>query len=209
RAHAPAALWWISGLATFAVVAVGVAVANRAGSPPRRAALLGVATGVVWGFLAAVIKELSSHVDDGPAAVLGNWSAYVLVGVGAAAMLLASHAMTAGPLAASQPGFTLLVPVVAILLGVFLFGEQLRTSPAALAAEVIGLLVLAAGVWALSRSDLITSPAAAAAPDTRDAPARAEPESWELVNRPRLEMKVHESLGVQKPLLRRSPGESP
>ena len=182
QAHAPAALWWISGLATSAVVAVGVAVANRAGSPARRAALLGVATGVVWGFLAAVIKELSSHVDDGLAAVLGNWSAYVLIGVGAAAMLLASHAMTAGPLAASQPGFTLLVPVVAILLGVFLFGEHLQTSPAALTAEVLGLLVLAAGVWALSRSDLITSQAAA-----KTASARAEHESWELINRPRLE----------------------
>jgi drug/metabolite transporter (DMT)-like permease len=204
QAHAPAALWWISGLATFAVVAVGVAAANRAGSPAGRAALLGVATGVVWGFLAAVIKELSSHFDDGLAAVLGNWSAYVLIGVGAAAMLLASHAMTAGPLAASQPGFTLLVPVVAILLGVFLFGEQLQTSPAALAAEVLGLLVLTAGVWALSRSDLITSPAAA-----QSAPAGAEPEAWELAHRPRLEMKLHESLSVQKPLLRRSPGENP
>jgi drug/metabolite transporter (DMT)-like permease len=182
QAHAPAALWWISGLATFAVVAAGVAVANRAGSPARRAALLGVATGVVWGFLAAVIKELSSHVDDGLAAVLGNWSAYVLVGVGAAAMLLASHAMTAGPLAASQPGFTLLVPVVAILLGVFQFGEHLQTSPAALTAEVLGLLVLAAGVWALSRSDLITGQAAA-----QTAPARAEHEPRELINRPRLE----------------------
>ena len=172
QAHAPAALWWISGLATSAVVAVGVAVANRAGSPARRAALLGVATGVVWGFLAAVIKELSSHVDEGLAGVFSSWSVYVLLGVGAAAMLLASHAMTAGPLAASQPGFTLLVPVVAILLGVFLFGEHLQTSPAALTAEVLGLLVLAAGVWALSRSDLITSQAAA-----KTAPARAEHES--------------------------------
>jgi hypothetical protein len=88
--------------------------------------------------------------------------------------------MTAGPLAASQPGFTLLVPVVAILLGVFLFGEDLRTSPAALAAEVLGLLVLAAGVWALSRSDLIAGPAAAQA-----APAGAEHEARELTNRPR------------------------
>jgi drug/metabolite transporter (DMT)-like permease len=161
QAHAPAAVWWMSGLATFAAVTAAVAVANRAGSPSRRAALLGVATGVVWGFLAAVIKELSSHVDDGLAAVLGNWSPYVLLGVGAAAMLLASHAMTAGPLTASQPGFTLLVPLVAILLGVFQFGEHLRTSPAALTAEVLGLLVLAVGVWALSRSDLITSQAAA------------------------------------------------
>jgi drug/metabolite transporter (DMT)-like permease len=181
QAHAPAALWWISGLATCAVVSVGVAAAGRARSPARRAALLGIATGVVWGFLAAVIKELSSHVDDGLAAVLGNWSAYVLIGVGAAAMLLASHAMTAGPLAASQPGFTLLVPVVAFLLGVFQFGEHPRTSPAALTAEVLGLLVLVAGVWALSRSYLMTSQTG-----VQVARGRTEHDSRELVKRPRL-----------------------
>lgn len=71
-------------------------------------------------------------------------------------MVLASHAMAAGPLAASQPGFTICDPVVAILLGVFLFGEHLRATPAALAAQVLGLLILAAGVSALSRSGLIT-----------------------------------------------------
>jgi drug/metabolite transporter (DMT)-like permease len=204
EAHAPPVLWWISGLATFAVVAVSVAVANRGGSPVRRAALLGVATGVVWGFLAAVIKELSSHVDDGLDAVLGNWSAYVLIGVGAAAMLLASHAMTAGPLAASQPGFTLLVPVVAILLGVFMFDEQLQTSPAAVTAEVLGLIVLAAGVWALSRSDLITSQA-----EARTASARAERESPELLNRLRLEDELFTALAYKNAVLEGSPPRKP
>jgi drug/metabolite transporter (DMT)-like permease len=179
--HAPAALWWISGLVVLVVVAVAVAVAVAHGhSPARRAALLGVATGVAWGFVAAVIKEMSSHLDGGPAAVFGNWSVYVLLGAGTAAMLLASHAMTAGPLAASQPGFTLLDPIAAILLGVFLFGERLQASPAALAAEVLGLLVLAAGVSALSRSGLMTSHAPAQA-----ARAGAERASRELMRKSR------------------------
>jgi hypothetical protein len=76
-------------------------------------------------------------------------------------MLLTSHAMAAGPLAASQPGFTILDPVTAVLLGAFLFSEHLQTAPAALGAELLGLAVLAAGVWALSRSYLITGNAAA------------------------------------------------
>lgn len=165
--HASALSWWISGLVILAVVAVAVAVAVAHGhSPPRRAALLGVATGVAWGFVAAVIKELTSHLDGGLAAVFTNWSVYVLVVAGAAGMLLASHAMTAGPLAASQPGFTLLDPIVAILLGVCMFGERLQTAPADLAGEVLGLLVLAAGVAALSHSDLISSHAAAGASGT-------------------------------------------
>ena len=126
------------------------------GPPPRRAACLGIATGIAWGFVAAVIKELSSHLAGGPAAIFSTWSPYVLAVTGAAAMLLASHAMSAGPLAAAQPGFTIGDPVTAILLGAFLFGEHLGASPAALAAEVLGLLVLALGVRTLSGSELIT-----------------------------------------------------
>jgi hypothetical protein len=74
--------------------------------------------------VAAVIKELGSHLGDGIGAILANWSPYVLVVVGAATILLASHALAAGPLAASQPGFTILDPLSASLLGVFLFSEQ-------------------------------------------------------------------------------------
>jgi hypothetical protein len=140
------------------VVAATIACAERGGgSSSRRAAFLGLATGITWGFVAAVIKELSSHVSGGPAAIFTNWSAYALMVTGAAGMLLASHAFAAGPLAASQPGFTILDPVTATLLGVFLFSEHLATSPAALTAEAIGLLLLAAGAFALSRSDLITA----------------------------------------------------
>ena len=153
--HAPAHLWWLAGAGTAVAVAVAVAV-GRSGSPPRRAACLGIATGVTWGFLAAVIKELSSHLSGGPAAIFTNWSVYVLMGAGTLAMLLTSHAMAAGPLAASQPGFTIGDPVTAILLGVFVFSERLGTSPAAVAAEVAGLVVLALGVWTLSGSALIT-----------------------------------------------------
>ena len=158
RDHAPAGLWWLAAAATLVVVAVMIALSERvAGSASRRAALLGIATGITWGFVAAVIKELSSHVAGGPAAIFTNWSAYALMLTGSAGMLLASHAFAAGPLAASQPGFTILDPVTATLLGVFLFSEHLATTPAALTAETFGLLLLAAGAFALSRSDLITA----------------------------------------------------
>jgi drug/metabolite transporter (DMT)-like permease len=169
--HAPALLWWLAGAGT--AVGAGLAVAvSRGGTPSHRAAFLGIATGITWGFIAAVIKELSSHLSGGPVAVFTNWSAYVLMGVGAVAMLLTSHAMAAGPLAASQPGFTIGDPVTAILLGVFVFSERLGTSPAALAAQVAGLLVLAFGVWTLSRSALITGTTQPGQPEAGEATSR-------------------------------------
>jgi drug/metabolite transporter (DMT)-like permease len=179
REHAPAALWWLSGLATLAAVTLAVA-ASAAGTPPRRAACLGIATGVAWGFVAAVIKELSSHVSGGPGAIFTSWSVYVLAAVGAVTMLLTSHAMAAGPLAASQPGFTIGDPVTAILLGAFLFAERLATSPAALAAEVLGLIVLAVGVRVLSGSWLIIG-----ADPARTDPVPGEPPRHELTRRSR------------------------
>jgi drug/metabolite transporter (DMT)-like permease len=160
RQHAPASLWLLAGLLTLGVVLAGLAVAfglqrrsTRSGS--QRAAILGAVTGISWGFVAAVIKEFSYHLDGGLTAVFSNWSVYVLIGAGAASLLLASHALAAGPLAASQPGFTILDPLAASLLGLFLFGEHFQAATEDLALEALALALLVAGVTALSHSHLI------------------------------------------------------
>ncbi|HEY7880004.1 MAG TPA: DMT family transporter, partial [Streptosporangiaceae bacterium] len=160
RLHAPGTLWWLAGLTSLGVVLVALAVAFGLGrrpgaAPSRRAAVLGAATGVAWGFVAAVIKELSSHLGDGIQAIVTNWSLYVLIGAGAATLLLASHALAAGPLAASQPGFTILDPLSASLLGVFLFGEHIQTGVLDLAVQALALALIVGGVSALSHSHLI------------------------------------------------------
>jgi drug/metabolite transporter (DMT)-like permease len=160
RLHAAGSSWLLAGLVTLGVVLAAVAVAfgigNRSdASPSRRAAVLGSATGIAWGFVAAVIKELSSHLGGGLGAVFSTWSLYVLLAVGAATMLLASHALVAGPLAASQPGFTILDPLAASLLGVFLFGERIQTGPWDLAGEALALALVVLGAATLSRSCFI------------------------------------------------------
>src|SRR5207302_10401933 len=136
-------------------------------------AVLGVATGISWGFMAAVIKELSSHIGGGPGAVVSAWSLYLLIAAGAVTMLLAAHALAAGPLAASQPGFTILDPLAASPLGGFLFGEHIRTDAAALAGEALALTVVIAGAAALSRSSLIADENAPPAVQHRAAPSSA------------------------------------
>jgi drug/metabolite transporter (DMT)-like permease len=160
RLHAPGSVWLLAGLTTLGIVLLTAAAAFGPGNRPgasrsRRAALLGAATGISWGFMAAVIKELSSYLGDGVGAIAANWSPYVLVVVGAATMLLASHALAAGPLAASQPGFTILDPLSASLLGMFLFSEHIRSGGLDLAGEALALAVVIAGVAVLSHSHLI------------------------------------------------------
>jgi drug/metabolite transporter (DMT)-like permease len=183
RQHAPGYLWFVAGALTLAVVLGGLALAfalhrRTAVSVSRQAAILGAVTGVAWGFVAAVIKEFSSHLGGGAAGIFSNWSVYVLIVAGAASLLLASHALAAGPLAASQPGFTILDPLAASLLGMFLFNEHVAQSTGALAFEALALALIVGGVTALSHSHLIggeteTRPAdqAANAPSIRERPS--------------------------------------
>jgi hypothetical protein len=70
-------------------------------------------------------------------------------------MLLAAHALQAGPLAASQPGFTIVDPLVASLLGIFVFSEHLQLQPSDLVVEALALAALVWGVIKLSHSRLI------------------------------------------------------
>jgi drug/metabolite transporter (DMT)-like permease len=187
RLHASGSSWLVAGLATAGVALVAVAVAFGLGRGPgasgtRRAAVLGAATGISWGFMAAVIKELSSHLDDGAGAIFSSWSLYLLIVAGAATMLLASHALAAGPLAASQPGFTILDPLSASLLGMFLFGEHIRTGAADLAGETLALAAVIAAAAVLSHSchlasenshpSYLVKPAASSAPNTPSAGGR-------------------------------------
>lgn len=178
--HASMSLWLVAALGTLAAAALFFTFARlplRSGRPPshaRQAALLAVAAGAAWGFVAAVIKEMSSLLSSGPYAVFTNWSPYVLLISGAVAFFLLSNAFQAGPLAASQPGLTIIDPLVASILGVFLFKDRIRHDPIELLGEAISLAVLVGGVIVLSRSPLVQGESAERAETQASEPARAQ-----------------------------------
>jgi hypothetical protein len=157
--HATASMWVVSGLSVAALAGLLSGLASRPGragpNGNHKAALLGVAAAVMFGFVAAVIKELSSHLSQGLPGILTTWSPYVLLVSGAVAMFLASNAFQAGSLAASQPGLTIVDPLVACVLGAALYGERLDMRPWAVTGELAALATLAASVVLLSRSPLI------------------------------------------------------
>jgi drug/metabolite transporter (DMT)-like permease len=160
RLSASAISWWFAGISSLglAIIVAGAASVRRRGhtpSPSRRAAILGVATGITWGFVAALIKELSSHTGGGWSGILGTWSTYAIIVIGAASVVLSAHALQAGPLAASQPGFTIVDPLIASLLGVFIFREQIHLAAGDLAVEIVAMAVLVGGVLVLSGSQLV------------------------------------------------------
>jgi drug/metabolite transporter (DMT)-like permease len=188
--HATGLMWALAGLSTFAFAAIlsGLAylpIRHRPPTAARKAALLAVAAAAGFGFVAAVIKELSTHLSQGPYGVFANWSPYVLLVSGAISMFLASNAFQAGSLAASQPGLTIVDPLVASALGVVLFSEDIRHSWGALTGEGLALALVVASVIVLSRSPLVHDASAdlpnavpvSDEPEQRPAPQRSDASS--------------------------------
>ncbi len=178
ESNATAWHWLLSGLSVLAaVVVVCVLSVVRWGrhrpSTIRKAVLLSVAAGISWGFVAAVIKELSSHISQGPVAVFSNWSPYVLLLTGAVAMFILSNAFQAGPLAVTQPGLTLVDPLVASLLGITIFGEHLSNAAPHLAAEAVAAVFLVGSVILLSGSPLIETAESGGVSEDGHVPASA------------------------------------
>ncbi len=117
-----------------------------------RSALLGVASGFGYGLTAAFTKGMAAQFSaHGVGGVLSSWQLYACVATGLVSTWLLQNAYHAGTLAAAQPGITLVDPIVATVWGAVAFGEHVRDDWILLLA-VLPLALLAAGVFALSRS---------------------------------------------------------
>lgn len=155
---------WVIGIgANLAFVAVMVAWGRRgpAGHGPhssqssaRQAAVLAVGAGATFGLTAALMKGMTSAYSRGIGAVLTSWQLYAMIAAGVAAMFLVQSALNAGRLVAAQPGLTLSDPIVAIVWGVIVFHEQVRTGWFVVM-TVAGGLVIVGAVLTLARSPLL------------------------------------------------------
>jgi drug/metabolite transporter (DMT)-like permease len=147
---------WVTGAGiTLAFVATMVAWGRTEGGA-RRAALLAVGAGATFGLTAALMKGMTSTFSHGIVTLLTSWELYAMIAAGVAGMFLVQSAMNAGQLVAAQPGLTLTDPIVSILWGVLVFGEQVRTGWF-LALTVAGGLVMVGAVLVLARSPLLSS----------------------------------------------------
>lgn len=136
-----------------AVVSACVLVAMRI-MGPRRAVLLAVAVGVLFGVV-ALLTKLVMHLltHDGPRAVLTSPVLYLLVLLGVLAMLLQQSAFHAGSLQTSVPTMLVLEPVIAVLLGAVVLGEHLAVGGWGSVAIAVSALAMAAATIALGRDE--------------------------------------------------------
>ena len=148
----PSPAAWIVAVGSRSLVVVVLVVLSRWGSPARRAALLGAAAALIWAIDAAFVKSATEVLArDGWSGLLLHWPIYGVVVTGVLGTVLLESAFAVGPLAASQSALLIVDPLASIALGIELFGEQLRSTPIAIALQAVCLLGMFAGVVLLSR----------------------------------------------------------
>ncbi len=137
---------------TAAVLACVVVATRIAGW--IRAVLLAVAVGVLFGVV-AVLTKLVMHIltHEGLVAVLTTPVLYLLALLGVVAMLLQQSAFHAGSLQTSVPTMLVLEPVIAVILGAVVLGEQLNVGRWDAVALVVSTVAMAAGTIALGRDE--------------------------------------------------------
>jgi len=143
---------WVASLVVFAVVLALCDVTARRVGPARAAALLGTASGVAVGMQAGLVKALA-HVG-GVGAVFSSWLLYVLVVVGVAGFVYQQRGLKVGVLAPTMAAANVTQLVTSVALGVALFAETLGRGAVGLAFAVPGLVLMVAGILALSVGDV-------------------------------------------------------
>ncbi len=141
--------WTMLGVA--AIASVGGAVLLARGAPRRRAFMLGAATGILYGVIAAITERTGDLLNSGVVHALTTWVPYTLAVTSIIGLLLNQSAFQAGELRWSLPVLTVLEPIVAIVIGQTLFAEHIASGPAAVAGQVLGLVAMTAGIFWLAQ----------------------------------------------------------
>jgi drug/metabolite transporter (DMT)-like permease len=143
--------WLVFGI--VAGLALLLTLTARRLPPPSKAALLGLAAGLLYGLQDALTRTCGSIVrDNGVAALFTlHWQPYAVLVIGITGMLLVQSAFETAPLRMSLPSLTAAQPLAGIACGIGFLGDRLRVTPGALAWEAMGLAAVVVGVLILGR----------------------------------------------------------
>ncbi|HEX5145794.1 MAG TPA: DMT family transporter [Conexibacter sp.] len=161
RNDAPLHAWLIVGAAFAGASALLVGAAARTTAAPAKAALLGTATGLLFGLSAALTKTVGDQVEQGLFTIFADWHLYALVVVGYASMTLNQLALATGSLAPAVATSMAFDPISSVVLGIVLLHEELTPGAAGAAVALAALAATLAGLALLSRTqgELIAEPA--------------------------------------------------
>jgi drug/metabolite transporter (DMT)-like permease len=144
---------WIIGAAITGGIAMALVLASRGSrSPGIRAALLGTASGVLFGLIAALTKATVDRLDDGIVAVVADWHLYGLIVASVIAFALMQTSLATGALAPAIATVMVFETIVGVACGIFMLGEELHEEAWGTGLSVAALVLVIVGLVALSRS---------------------------------------------------------
>lgn len=153
RHGAPVGDWLVAAAACGAACAPLV-VLGHGGPAPRRAALIGTATGILFALVAALTKAVVGELGGGIVHVISTWELYALVIVGYTSMTLNQMALDTGALAPALATSSAFDPIVSVVLGLTLFDESLHATSLQAVGTFAALAVALAGMTVLARSEV-------------------------------------------------------
>ena len=165
---------WVVTMAAVGVIAVLGVVIRAFLHGVLRASALAFSGAVVMGSQSALLAVSLVHLREGPVAVLTAWQSYVLVVASVLGGWLIQGAYREGPLAASLPLLDAGEPTVAVLIGVFLFGESLRTGPVRLPLAILGIVLVILGIVVVDTSSTVRRVARQERRENDEATGRAD-----------------------------------
>ena len=146
--------WVLILIAVGGLMMLAIAVGQTLHGP-YRASMFALSAGAAFGLLAALTKTSTWLLGQGASTFFTAWQPYAMLGVAIAGAIVQQSAFQAAPLPASLPVMDATEPTVAVLIGVFAFGEALGTSMLALTGEAAGIVALIAGIVLLDRSPVV------------------------------------------------------
>jgi drug/metabolite transporter (DMT)-like permease len=149
KEDAPVGQWVIAGAVVIGLSA-GLLVAGLARVGALRAALLGTASGLLFGLVSALTKGAVEVFQDDGLQVLANWHLYALIAVGFAGMTITQLSLQTGILPPAVATSSIFNPAASVVLGLTLFDEQVHHSTAGRIGAALALVAMFGGIAALA-----------------------------------------------------------
>lgn len=116
---------WVVPFATVGAIVAVITVAAPRLEAVRRSVALGLAAGLLFGVTTTLTKTFAHLVASEGWGMLRHWEPYVMAAVVPLSFLMLQSAFQAGDLRSALPTLDLAEPLMAGILGMALFGEQL------------------------------------------------------------------------------------
>ena len=136
--YVPGLAPWVPVFAAASLLAAVSALAGLRVTGKARVVWLAVAAGCVLGVLDGLTKATVDVLSARGVGVLASWEPWALLLAGLTGALLGQSAYSSGALSLSLPVIGTLTPIIAVVIGATVFGEELASAAWQLGLQLAG-----------------------------------------------------------------------